>query len=91
MSSERQGWRPRASLGWGHEWADTERVVDAHFTGGGGSFHIQGAQADRDLALAGIGVDADLAPGAILSFDADGGLGPNQRQGSLSAAIRFRW
>ena len=83
--------RPQASLAWGHEFATTERGANARFAGGGGSFTLEGEDAPRDLALATIGIEADLAPGTALSLGADGALGQDQTHGALKAAIKLSW
>ena len=83
--------RPRASLAWGHEFGPTERQAQARFAGGGGGFTLEGEEAPRDLALATIGIEADLAPGTALTLGADGALGQDRTQGALKAAIKLAW
>ena len=78
-----------ASLAWAHEWADTDRVVDAAFAGGGGAFQIQGAEVSRDSALIGASVGVALGQGVDLTIGYDGQFGTDDTAHGLEARLKI--
>ena len=78
-----------ASLAWAHEWADTERVVEAAFAGGGGAFQIQGAEVSRDSALVGAAVGVGLGEGVDLTLGYDGQFGADDTAHGLEAVLKI--
>jgi outer membrane autotransporter protein len=81
--------RVGASLAWAHEWADTDRVVDAAFAGGGGAFQIQGAEVSRDSALIGASVGVALGQGVDLTIGYDGQFGTDDTAHGLEARLKI--
>ena len=78
-----------ASLAWAHEWADTDRVVDAAFLGGGGGFQIQGAEVSRDSALVGAAVGVAIGQGVDLTLGYDGQFGLDDTAHGLEAVLKI--
>ncbi|HEX6102386.1 MAG TPA: autotransporter outer membrane beta-barrel domain-containing protein, partial [Alphaproteobacteria bacterium] len=81
--------RLSASLAWAHELADTDRVVDAQFLGGGGAFQIQGAEVSRDSALVGLGVGVALGQGIDLTIGYDGQFGTDDTAHGAEARLKI--
>jgi outer membrane autotransporter protein len=81
--------RLSASLAWAHEWADTDRVADAQFLGGGAAFQIQGAEVSRDSALVGVGVGVVLGQGIDLTVGYDGQFGADDTAHGAEARLKI--
>jgi outer membrane autotransporter protein len=58
---------PEASIGWAHDFALDNRVINASLIALGGAFATNGFNADTDTLLVGAGVTAQLTNGVALS------------------------
>ena len=58
---------PEASIGWAHDFALDNRVINANLVELGGSFATNGFNGDTDTLLVGAGVTAQLTNGVALS------------------------
>jgi outer membrane autotransporter protein len=78
-----------ASIAWAHEWADTDRVFEAQFLGGGTAFQIQGAEVSRDSALIGAALGLALGSGVDLTLGYQGQFGADDTAHGLEAVLKI--
>ena len=84
--------RPRATVGWSHQFADGARSVTARIPGSGiGSFTIAGIREKRDVIEGDVAVLMDLAPGAVLSIGFGGGINDRLYGQAIHAGVSVAW
>jgi len=80
-----------ANLGWAHAFGDTNGKTQNRFGAAGNRFSVQGVRMDKNRALVGVGVEAQLAPNATLAVGYDGQFGSNTKDHSGSVQVRVRF
>jgi fibronectin-binding autotransporter adhesin len=81
---------PFASLGWGHEYADQSRAINAELAGGaGGPFTVQTADVARDSALLAAGVDFGGRGGWDVRLAYAGDVRSDFVENSVSGSLRL--
>jgi len=89
----RFGIEPEIRLGWGYEFGDIDRLIDARFTGaaGGGAFSSTGARTSRHDVLFGAGYTMRVAEGVAIALDYDARMGSKQAAHSIGASAYVQW
>lgn len=84
--------RPRASVGWLHEFSDLAPRATARIPSAGvGSFSIAGLAGKRDVIDAEAALVLDVAPGAAISFGFGGSLNDRLHGQAVRAGFSFGW
>jgi len=82
----------KVSLGWGHEYADTDRPVTASFAGApAASFTTYGIAPQRDGAVVGFAANTAIAKAASIYVRYEGNLTGQDSSHALSAGVRMTW
>ena len=84
---------PNVEVRWAHEYGDLDRVVNASLTGSpaAGTFRVNGATPDRDIALIGAGVTVQVSANTYFRANYQGGLSEDLTQHSFVAGLQYRW
>ena len=84
---------PNVEVRWAHEYGDLDRVVNASLTGSpaAGTFRVNGATPDRDIALIGVGVTVQVSASTYFRANYQGGLSEDLTQHSFVAGLQYRW
>ncbi|MBP0618055.1 autotransporter domain-containing protein [Jiella mangrovi] len=83
---------PSASLGWSHEFADTNGKVDAAFAGASAaSFSASGPSLGRDAALVGVSAQLDTGTSATVYAAYQGAFSKHESAHNFSAGLKFSW
>jgi len=80
-----------ANLGWAHAFGDTDGKTTNRFGAAGNRFSVQGVRMDKNRALVGVGIEANVAPNATLAVGYDGQFGSNTKDHSGSVQVRVRF
>jgi outer membrane autotransporter protein len=81
-----------ARLAWEHEFKDRSARLDARFSGASGSnFEARGVEIDRDSALVGLGMRAQVDRNATLMASYAGRFNADIQAHQFSAAVRWEW
>jgi len=81
-----------ARLAWEHEFQDRSAKLDARFVGATGSdFVAKGVDVDRDSALVGLGMRAQVDRNATLMAQYAGRFNNDVQAHQFSAAVRWDW
>jgi outer membrane autotransporter protein len=92
VSDRGTAWTPAASLGWRHEFGDTDRHITASFAGvPGRTFRVEGAEAARDALEIGLGLSVVTPAGTswFVSYTAD--LADDETAHGFQAGLRKDW
>lgn len=83
------GWTPMlrltGSAGWRHAFTEARPTRRLAFASGSDAFAVEGLPLDRDALALGLGLDAELAPGAVAKITYAGEIGRR----AASHALRF--
>jgi len=82
-----------ANLGWAHAFGDTDGRTGHRFANVGGTpaFAAQGARLDKNRALIGLGLQAQVAPNTTVSLGYDGQFGQHLRDHAASLQVKRRF
>jgi hypothetical protein len=84
--------RPRASVGWRHEFAGLAPTATARIAAGAiGPFPLTGLAGKRDVIEADAEVALDLAPGAVFSVGFGGSLNDRLEGQAVRAGVSVAW
>jgi len=80
-----------ADLGWAHAFGDTDGKTSNRFAGRGARFEIAGTGVDKNQALIGAGVQAQLTPNASIHAGYQGQFGSkvSSHTGRVQLRVRF--
>lgn len=81
----------RAQAAWIHDWIDDPSMSATFQTLPGAGFVVTGAAPPKNLLLASIGSDLQLAPGWLLSGKLESELGKGSQTYNGTASLRYRW
>src|SRR5690606_19099914 len=85
-------WTPTGSLGWRHEFGDTDRRISAALAGvPGTSFGVESAEAARDALEMGLGVSVATRSGATWFVSYAGELANGESAHGFYAGLRMDW
>jgi len=81
------------NLGWAHAFGDTDGKTTHRFAnvGATGSFVAQGMRLDKNRALIGLGLQAQIAPNTTVSVGYDGQFGRHLRDHAGSVQVQRRF
>jgi len=79
-----------ADLGWVHSLGDVDGKAENRFAAGN-RFAVRGVGVDKNMALVGLGVQAQLAPNTALSLGYQGQLGSRTKDHSAQLQVRMRF
>jgi len=82
---------PYANLGWAHAFGDTDGKTTNRFGAAGNRFSVQGVRMDKNRALVGVGIEANVARNATLAVGYDGQFGSNTKDHAGSVQVRVRF
>ncbi|HYX01617.1 MAG TPA: autotransporter domain-containing protein, partial [Reyranella sp.] len=90
------GWRDKLAvqlrLGWSHEYADTNRPVNAAFVGAPSApFTTYGISPQRDGVVVGLSADTAIADAAALYLRYEGNISGQDSSHALTAGVRMTW
>jgi len=79
------------NLGWAHAFGDTDSKTTNRFGDTGNSFSVQGSKVDKNRAVVGAGLEAQISPNASFGFGYDGQFGSDYKNhtGTLEFKVRF--
>jgi len=80
-----------ANLGWAHAFGDTDGKTTNRFGPAGNRFSVQGVRMDKNRALVGVGIEANVARNATLAVGYDGQFGSNTKDHAGSVQVRVRF
>jgi len=80
-----------ADLGWARIFGDTNAATSNRFAGCGKRFAIRGVGVDKNAALVGLGLQAQITPNASLSVGYQGEFGSNVRSHTGQVQFRMRF
>jgi len=80
-----------ADLGWAHAFGDVDGKTSNRFAGRGARFEISGTGVDKNQALIGAGVQAQLTPNASLHAGYQGQFGSNTNSHTGQVQVRVRF
>jgi len=80
-----------AHLGWAHAFGDTKAKTSNRFGTAGSRFAIEGNRMDKDRALVGVGIEAQLAPNATLAVGYDGQFGSKTKDHAGNVQVRVKF
>jgi autotransporter-associated beta strand protein len=90
------GWREKLAvqlrLGWGHEYADTNRPVAASFLGAPSApFTTYGISPQRDSAVVGFAANTAIADATSVYLRYEGNISGQDSSHALTAGLRMTW
>ncbi|MBO0662011.1 autotransporter domain-containing protein [Jiella sp. MQZ9-1] len=83
---------PSATVGWSHEFSDTNGSVNAALVGmSTASFTTVGAARNRDAALVSVAAELKASKDISLYASYQGAFGSHEKTNSVTAGLRFDW